>query len=44
MKKTLTVLMMSFALGTFAQTTPPYKDTKLSPEQRADDLISRLTL
>ena len=44
MKKTLTVLMMSFVLGTFAQTTPPYKDTNLSPEQRADDLISRLTL
>ena len=44
MKKTLTILLMSFAFGAFAQTTLPYKDKNLTPEQRADDLISRLTL
>ena len=36
--------MMSCALGATAQTTLPYKDINLTPEQRADDLISRLTL
>ena len=44
MKKNLIILIISFALGATAQTTLPYKDINLTPEQRADDLISRLTL
>ena len=32
-----------FALGSFAQTLP-YKNPQLTAEQRADDLLQRLTL
>ena len=43
-KFALTTLFVSMALGTSAQSIMPYQDTKLSPEQRADDLIGRLTI
>ena len=44
MKRLLTILSLSFlSFGALAQVYP-YQDKSLSPEQRADDLISRLTI
>ena len=49
MKKILSACFATFlSCGTFAQTATearlPYQDTNLSPEQRAEDLLGRLTL
>ncbi|MCM1078424.1 MAG: glycoside hydrolase family 3 C-terminal domain-containing protein [Bacteroidales bacterium] len=40
----LLLLGMAMTFSATAQTTYPYQDTALTPEQRADDLIGRLTL
>lgn len=41
---TLMVLGVVMTFSATAQTTYPYQNTALTPEQRADDLIGRLTL
>ena len=45
MKRVLLTLSMSIAtlVGTLAQ-NEPYKNHQLSPKERADDLLGRLTL
>ena len=45
MKKVLLTLSLSIvaSMGSFAQ-NEPYKNPKLAPEERAEDLIGRLTL
>lgn len=45
MKKALSLLTATIlACNTYAQELLPYQNTALSPEERAEDLISRLTL
>ena len=45
MKKVLLTLSLSIvaSMGSFAQ-NEPYKNPKLTPEERAEDLLGRLTL
>lgn len=40
----IVALLALSVLPSFGQSTAPYQDTKLSPEQRAADLVSRMTL
>ena len=44
MKKLITLAFAAIAFTTLSAQRFPYEDKTLSPEQRADDLISRLTL
>ena len=43
-KNTLTTILLSVALTATAQSVLPYQNPNLSPEQRAADLIGRLTV
>ena len=43
-KQLITTLMALFTMGAGAQNMLPYQNPNLSPEERADDLISRLTI
>ena len=44
-RKTLTAIVAALFLGTAALAQPyPYQDPKLSPEERADDLLARLDI
>ena len=43
-KQLITILVTTMTLGAGAQSLLPYQNPDLSPEKRADDLISRLTL
>ena len=43
-KQLITTLMALFTMGVGAQNMLPYQNPNLSPEERADDLIGRLTI
>ncbi|MCI7015728.1 MAG: glycoside hydrolase family 3 C-terminal domain-containing protein [Prevotella sp.] len=43
-KQLITTLMALFTMGAGAQNMLPYQNPNLSPEERADDLIGRLTI
>ena len=43
-KQLITTLMALFTMGAGAQNMLPYQNPNLSTEERADDLISRLTI
>ncbi|MCI7400432.1 MAG: glycoside hydrolase family 3 C-terminal domain-containing protein [Prevotella sp.] len=43
-KQLITTFMALFTMGAGAQNMLPYQNPNLSPEERADDLISRLTI
>ena len=43
-KQLITTLMALFTIGAGAQNMLPYQNPNLSAEERADDLISRLTI
>lgn len=43
-KQLITTLMALFTMGAEAQNMLPYQNPNLSPEERADDLIGRLTI
>ena len=43
-KQLITTLMALFTMGAGAQNILPYQNPNLSPEERADDLIGRLTI
>ena len=43
-KQLITTLMALFTMGAGAQNMLPYQNPNLSAEERADDLISRLTI
>ena len=43
-KQLITTLVTLMTLGAGAQNMLPYQNPNLSPEERADDLISRLTI